>query len=197
MAGRGNNLAKRRDETDLQWRSRLARLKAEERDRSEPLVPHEAQRHGDYQDDTLYSVNDNGQIVRAAVKRNRGGTPICRWIEANKLTSEQLGVINWCQRLWRMAGISQRVTANYGERIGGMGCIELSAANEIEARQDLHRLQGYVPRPYWDVFENVCRHGIPAGHAGSTLGFGERSANDRAHTIVCFVADIVAMKEGL
>ena len=74
---------------------------------------------------------------------------------------------------------------------------ERRTLNLIEAREDLYRIMNYTPRPYWDVFENVCRHDEPAGIAGSRLGFGSRSAQDRAHTIVCFVADVIAMREGM
>lgn len=123
--------------------------------------------------------------------------PVERWERDGRLSDTQLLAIALLRRLWRLAGLSQRVTANYGERIPGQGNAEHRAVNEIEARQDLHRIQDYIPRPYWQIWENVVRHGEPAGVAGSRLGFGGRSADARAHTIVCFVADVICMKERL
>lgn len=123
--------------------------------------------------------------------------PVQRWEGAGKLELHQVAAIELCERLWRLAGIQQPVTANYGERIPGYGNAEVRNAHEIEARKDLHRIQGYFPAKYWNVWENVCRHGEPAGVAGSRLGSSGRPAQERAYTIVCFVADIIAMKERL
>lgn len=123
--------------------------------------------------------------------------PVQRWISAQKLTESQQHAIGYVRRLWDIAGLERPVTANYGIVRQGAGCAERRAAIEIDARQDLHRLQDYVPSQYWSVFELVCRFGEPAGVAGSTMGAGGKAAQARAHTIVCFVADIVAMKERL
>lgn len=121
--------------------------------------------------------------------------PVERWKAAGKLSQPQQVVIEMVQRLWNLAGLQQRVTASYGERMPASASYELSALNEIEAREDLHRIQDYVPAKYWAVFELVCRWGEAAGVAGASLGFGDRSAQDRAHTVVCFVADIIATRE--
>jgi len=123
--------------------------------------------------------------------------PVERWLRDGRLSDSQMTAIGFLRRLWSLAGVSQRVTANYGERLAGGGNAENRAINEIEARQDLHRIQGYIPKPYFDVTENVCRHGMPAGVAGEALGYGSRSGDVRAHQIVCFVSDTVAMMERL
>lgn len=128
---------------------------------------------------------------------NRGGTPIMRWIAAGKLTETQELAIQTCYRLWTLTGLEQRTTAAYGENIASVGHeTERRATLLIEAREDLHRIQNYIPAGYWQVFENVCRFDEPAGVAGSRLG-SSRGAEDRAHTIVCFVADLIAMHERL
>lgn len=189
--------AKQRGETEAQWRSRIVRMKQEARNRDEPLVTPEAERHGMYESGFVTNVDDG---TKAYTSINRGGSPVARWIAADRLTQTQQAVITLCLHLWRLAGIQQRVTANYGERISGSGNIEVRATNEIEAREDLHRIRAYFPGPlagYFDVFENIVRHEMPAGVAGSTLGYGNRSAQDRAHQIVCFVADYVAAREGI
>lgn len=123
--------------------------------------------------------------------------PVQRWIASGKLTEGQQHAIGYVRRLWDIAGMEARLTANYGHVAKGAGCAERRALIEIEAREDLHRVQDYVPMQYWSVFELVCRFGEPAGVAGSSMGAGGKTAQARAHTIVCFVADIVAMKEGL
>lgn len=148
----------------------------------------------------------SGQYRRALVMHAESATgaaayvsrhdPVQRWLEAKRLTDTQEVAIILLRRLWSLAGLEQKVTATYGEKTPP-GNVERRAINEIEARQDLHRIQDYVPKQYWSVFEAVCRWGEPAGVAGSRLGFGDRSAQDRAHQIVCFVADIIAMRERL
>lgn len=188
-------LSKRRDETEAEWLSRRARAKQNERDRSEPIAPVEAQAHGDYRTGFVTHVET---ATKAHTLVNRGGTPVCRWEAAGKLDINQLAVIAMMERLWRLAGLNQRVTANYGERLIGGGNAEHRAANEIEAREDLHRIRNYFPGKlgdYWQVFEDVVRHGGPANDAGASLGYGSRGGEYRAHTIVCFVADVIAAKE--
>lgn len=122
--------------------------------------------------------------------------PVERWKRDGRLSTTQTLAIALVRRLWELAGVKQRVTASYGERIPHSSN-EWAAVNEIEARKDLHRIQDYIPSHYWDIFEQVVRHGEPAGVAGSRLGFGSRSGSERAHIVVCFVADVIAMKERL
>lgn len=123
--------------------------------------------------------------------------PVMRWIALGRLSESQQQAIGYVRRLWEIAGLERPVTANYGAVARGGGCAERRAAIEIDAREDLHRVQDYVPGQYWSVFELVCRFGEPAGVAGSSMGAGGKAAQTRAHTIVCFVADVVAMKERL
>lgn len=188
--------AQRPDETYFQWRSRLLRQRQEQRDKDEPIIPAEALKHGDYQ--TALVLDPSGDTRNAArTLINRGGDPVARWEAKGKLSDNQLVAIAHCQRLWRLAGHASRITANYGERIPGQGSSERACLNEIEARQDLERLSTRFKR-YWDVFENVCRHGHSAGTAGEVSGLIHgRSAMDRAHTIVCMVADMVFDEERL
>jgi hypothetical protein len=179
------------------YQSRLARERQEARDREQPLVTAEAEQHGDYQTDFVTHVETN---TKAHTKINRGGEPVDRWKRDNKLNDVQVRTIDHCIRLWRLASINPKVCATYGERVLSNGNWDSRAVNEIEARDDLHRIMGYFPGPlkaYFDVFEDVCRHGIAAGVAGAALNHGSRSAEVRAHQIVCFVADTISAKEGL
>lgn len=141
--------------------------------------------------------NPEGGNRAALVHINRGGTPLARWMEEGKLSDNQQRAIGLTLYLWDKCGLRQRITANYGERIPGYADADRIASTEIEARSDLHRIQNYIPSKYWDVYENVIRFDEPAGVAGSKLGYGSRSAFDRAHQIVCFVADIIHMNERL
>lgn len=122
--------------------------------------------------------------------------PVERWFADRRLTDTQMAAIGLVRGLWEIAGIRQKVTGTYGERLPACSN-EWLAVREIDARHELHRIQDWFPPPYWEVFENCARFDEPAGVAGSRLGFGTRSARDRAHTVVCFVADFIAMKEGL
>ena len=147
--------------------------------------------------DRVAMPNPEGGNRAAVVHINRGGTPVMRWIEDGRMSPSQERAIMHCLYLWRLCGLEQRTTANYGERIPGYADSEARSSNEIEAREDLHRIRDYFPGHYWSIFENVVRFDEPAGIAGSKLGFGTRSASDRAHQVVCFVADVIAWKERL
>lgn len=186
--------ARQQDETYWQHTSRIARQKAEARDREQPLVTPEAMQHGNYERRFVMNVETG---TKADTVVNRGGDPVSRWEASGRLSDNQVVAIAHMQRIWRLAGLEQRVTANYGERIGGMGNSERNCLNEIEARDDLHRIKGEYPPAYFNVFENVCRFGHAAGAAGEALGYGSRSAETRAHQIVCFIADMIFDRERL
>lgn len=155
-------------------------------------------RNGDYQPARLPDPTGGNRIAAAYV--NRGGTPVTRWEASGKLSDTQVRAIDFCQRLWNITGMTARVTANYGQNCAGEAVeSENQAIRYLDAKNDLKRVEGYFTglRAWWDVFEQVCRHGEPAGVAGSRLGYGERSAEYRAHTTVCFVSDFIAMQERL
>lgn len=152
--------------------------------------------NGQYERASMPAPDGGNRVAQLHI--NRGGTPVARWIATGKLSDTQSLAIQLCYRLWALVGCNQHTTAAYGERVAGLSHHdERRAVNEIEARDDLRRIQGYIPPPFWQCFENVCRFDEPAGSAGSKLGWGSRSSHDRAHTVVCFVADTIAMKEGL
>jgi hypothetical protein len=153
------------------------------------------QANGDYVRSSVPSPSGGNRVAQVYI--NRGGTPVARWHHAGKLDDRQLAVIQWCQRLWSITGQHQRLTAQYGERTMPSHSVELQAIKVLAANEDLDRIKGYFTGldAWWNVFENVCRFDQPAGFAGAALGYGSRSAEDRAHTTVCFVADIIATKE--
>ena len=143
------------------------------------------------------------------VMQNHGASPLTRWKAAMELTDSQLAAIGWCQKRWALVGHEPRTTANYDERTspanddGESGAMIL---RRMDASDDLKRVcggngmsgeyePGYIPRPYWQTFENCIRFDEPAGTAGSRLGRSAPSV--RALTVVRFVADIIASNERL
>jgi hypothetical protein len=126
---------------------------------------------------------------------NQSSTTIMRWTrdKNNPLTDGQQAAILHCQRLWAKLR-APRLVVDMEATGGGDGAA--FNIHQIEALDDLHR----IAKPfgdYWNVFENVCRHDLPAGVAGSHLMTNRRSAETAARTIVAFVADMIAMRENL
>lgn len=144
-----------------------------------------------------FVMDDDGKQARAY--RNCAHDPVERWLKAGRIEGSQKAAIDVVRRLWGILGVTPKVTASYGERIGGSSGGEHMTAIYLDAKDDLHRIQGYFAglHSYWDCFENVCRWNEPAGVAGSDLGYATSSAQLRALTIVQFVADIIATKERL
>lgn len=194
----GRNEWHRRDgETHLQWQSRITRQRQEERDANAPIVPIEAARHGAYIDEFIHH-DESGS--KAQAKRNLKASPLAMWKAQGMLTATQEAAIAYCIRLWEFLPPMPATTAQYGERIpsNDSGQESEQAVNAfLDALADLRRVEGYIPRSYWQVFENCIRFDEPAGVAGSSLGYTGRSGKAKAHVIVCFVADIISMKEGL
>lgn len=107
---------KRVGENDLQWRSRLARLDAHERDMAEPIVTFEAQQHGDYRDSDVMHVET--QTI-AVTKRNRLLSPI--------------------EDMWGRGGMSDEQFASAIEIASAVEAIERSVSvrgASLEARVD-------------------------------------------------------------
>lgn len=187
--------ARQAGENFFAWQSRLARQRQEARDRDAPIVPVEAEAHGDYETGFVTHVETN---TKAHTRVNRATDPVARWKAKGRLTSSQIAGIDHCVHLWALAGIQQRVTANYGERIYGQsGHSETRNLKEIQARKDLHRIMDYIPGPYFDVFENIVRHAMPVGESAAIAGYTGPGAEIRARTVVAFVADLICMKERL
>lgn len=191
-------MAKQRGENTVQWKMRLA-LAGAMQDTAEPRAVTSifTRQHGDYQDRFVMHAET---ATRAKALVNRGGDPVSRWEAAGKMEPHQMLAITKLRGLWELAGIRQRVTANYGEPMHGGSDTEHAAHRQIQARHDLHRIRDYFPAPidsYFAIFENVVRHDWPAGVAGAREGQSEKTAQARALTVVQFVADIIAMKERL
>jgi hypothetical protein len=189
--------SRRNGETALQYASRIAHHEQSARDRTQPTVTPQAEKHGSYVDEFIHH-DETGTKTQA--KRNLKASPLAMWRAQGMLTATQEEAIKLCLRLWEFLPPMPATTAQYGERIPGndAGHESEAAVNAwLDAINDLRRVENYIPRAYWTVFENCLRFDEPAGVAGSSLGYTGRSGKAKAHVIVCFVCDIIAMKENL
>jgi hypothetical protein len=134
--------------------------------------------------------------TKAMAFRNRGGTPLCRWVASNKLDDTQMAVIARCLEIWRLVGTRQSLTAKYGERLDQSSDYDGLSARAAEAEDDLKSFQSHFPgkaKDYFGIFENVIRFNMPAGVAGGDPD--KKIASTRTLTIVRFVCDIIASNE--
>jgi hypothetical protein len=146
-----------------------------------PIVNNFAEQHGDFEKNLRFI-------------RNRGGTALDRWKRDGNISESQEAGILHCQALWSRLK-HPRVVANLNANGGGYN--EGWTLHQVEALDALHQISSAFPHDYWNVFENVCRHDLPAGVAGSRLANTKRSAEAAARMIVCFIADLIAMRERL
>lgn len=151
-------------------------------DAQQPVVNEFAAQHGDY-DRHLRFI------------KNRGGTALDRWVRDGHLSESQQAAIKHCQNLWQRIDCGPRLVSNLDRTI--FGCHGNGHPREIEARDDIHRIKSGFPLPFWDIFENVCRHDEPAGVAGSRLANDSRSASAAARTVVALIAETIYMRERL
>ncbi len=171
--------------------------KKKQRQRSaEPPVNPFAARHGDYR--TAMVVDLTGELggkrqsmVRLLV--NRKTSTVDKWLfEGGPGFEEpQARAVDHCRSLWRMLGGS-RVIANYEGVSSGQGDREgyLAALAQVGA------YQSEFPRYVWDIFENVVRHDMPAGAAGSAMANNTPQAIAHAKACVGFVASKIAEWRG-
>lgn len=160
-----------------------ARLRAYDETASAPLVNAFAAAHGDYQRNMRHVVN-------------RGGTALERWKRDGKLSESQQAAIIHCQRLWDKIGKPSRGLVADFNRVSGEGG-KASGLTDLEAMLEMARIESNIPSKYWACFESVCRFDEPSGLAGSRLAEPDRTAEAVARLTVCFVADIITMRERL
>lgn len=123
---------------------------------------------------------------------NRGGTAVERWIakdRAGLFDEPQQRAIRYTQSLWARAENQLRAVDHTRDVVDQ----QVEGMSQQEALDELCRLKERTPRPYWDVYENVCRFDEEAGVAGSRIASNSRSAVDAAKTTVAFTASLIAM----
>lgn len=147
-----------------------------------PLVNAFAEQHGIYARNLRYV-------------QNNGSTTVKRWETANLMTAGQLAAVAHCIRLWEAAETTRGMVVDL-ERVRG-GESFGDGLKQQEALDDLERIKGYIPRPYYETFENVVRFDEPGGYVGSRMAEQSRGAMKRVLTIVQFTADLISMNERL
>ena len=192
----GKAQQKRVDETDLQFRSRIANARADERARAEPLVTPEAEQHGDYVDHGLGRAGQRAKL-------NRGGSTIDRWKAEWKDSSDPSAIsalagVGLCQRLWHIAegksvgsgtGVKTWVSANGSIRWAGQG--------QQDALNDLHDFKTRLPHRTWKAFEACCREERPAADAGHHLATNDRDRAVKCKENVMLAGSMIAVWRGL
>ena len=158
------------------------------------LVNEWAAAHGKYEDGTVVDLDGalgGKRMSMVKVLLNRGGTAVDRWIandHASIFGESEQRAIRYCQNLWVRAD-------------GGVRAIDPTADivaaplgwSQQEAFTELCKIEKRLPRPYWIVYQNVCRFDEEAGVAGSRLATNSRSAIDAAKTTVAYTASLIAM----
>jgi len=140
--------------------------------------------------DLVGELGEKGKILTVLI--NRGGTAVDRWIANDKrgmFEEGQQRAIRYTQSLWIRADGNLRAVDCARDVVDN----QVEGMSQQEALDELQWLKGRTPRPYWDVYENVCRFDEEAGIAGSRIASNSRSAVDAAKTTVAFTASLIAM----
>ncbi|MGR6328946.1 hypothetical protein ACU5AX_07770 [Sphingomonas sp. XXL09] len=104
---------------------------------------------------------------------NRGGTAVEQWFgrdPAGLFDEPQQRAIRHTQALWSRADCQLRAVDHSRDVVDN----QVEGMSQQEALDELKWLKDRMPRPYWDVFESVCRFDEEAGVAGSRLASNSR-----------------------
>lgn len=166
------------------------------------LVNPEARRHGDYRvvDFKLQEVVEGGKVKAKTVRavRNMASTQVDRWLGRQRLDERQMAAILFYQAAWALWIGEPRVVANYSPAIARNAdqAIELWAGSRMRAREGLRLLDQEVffrePVEHFQVWQNVVIWDLPAGVAGSQIGFCHKPAEAVAQLIVQSLAHKIA-----
>lgn len=185
-------LAKRHDETDLQWRSRLASEKQAQRDKAEPIVSKEAQRHG-YRKATVMHIES---FTRAeSFRKSELPTVIQQWHERGLPGFEQpaMDAMERCIVLWESRPGIGKVCASYKQAIpSGANDYDGALLSAMDDTAEIERYQAMFHPAHWRVYEAVVRFDKPLGQSGMEEGNGPQSTAS-ARAIVGTIANFIAM----
>lgn len=125
--------AQRKDETFLQWQSRLARERQAERDRSTPIVPLEARQHGDYEDAFVYH-DESGTKSSAPVRVAKSSLRLMN--DRGALSDEQY------YSALAIAGVAEMIERNVSVRGASMEArIDCSGSARSQIVESLHAVR--------------------------------------------------------
>lgn len=167
---------------------------------AEPLVNPFAAKHGSYRNATIVDLGNElggGRQKTYRVIRNMNSSVVDRWIAEGGpgFEAPQERAIDHCRALWRRIGSSGTLVANLNW-IGGGHAGRERGLEQAEALAQLAQYQSRIPTPYWAIFENVVRHDMAAGAAGSHMARNSAQAQAHAKNCVGFVASLIAMWRG-
>jgi hypothetical protein len=185
-------LAKRPDETDLQWRSRLAREDQAARDKAEPIVSLAAQGHG-YRKATVMHIET---FTRAeSYRKSELPTSIQEWHRKGLPGFEQpaMDAMERCIVLWESRPGIGKQCASYKQAIpSGANDYDGKLLKAMDDTAEIERYQAMFHPAHWRVFEAVVRFDKPLGQSGMEEGNGPQSTAS-ARAIVGTIANFIAM----
>jgi hypothetical protein len=129
-------------------------------------------------------------------KAHRVSNVLDQWFEqrAPGFDDGARAAIEWCQVRWEAWGVIGRQCANYSPTVGSGGG---DVARDVELRDELDEIRAMFPPDYWAIFEGVCRWGLNAGVAGSSMANNRPQAVAKAQAIVGLIANVIAMERRL
>jgi hypothetical protein len=162
----------------------------------EPPVNRFAAAHGCYRQASVIDLGNElggGRLKTYRVMRNVHPTVVDRWLAEGGpgFGEPQRRAIDHCRALWHRLGSSGKLVANL-DWIGGGRTGRERGLEQSEALGQLAQYENRIPRLYWSVFENVVRHDMAAGAAGSHLARNSAQAQAHAKNCVGFVASLIA-----
>lgn len=160
MAAERDIRDKRPWETHFQWRGRVARLDADERVRSEPIVPIEAQRHGDYRDTDVMHIET--QTI-AVTKRNRFYTPFDDLHHRGVISVEQRDAVDEIQDVAAMvqSAVSVRCASLEArvDNAGGARDVLVERLGRVQLEVAYTRWRQALPVPRQMILDMVLQPG--------------------------------------
>lgn len=185
--------ARQPGETNLEWVMRRARLKADARDKTEPIVPVETQRQGDYRRSTVMHVETNTRAE--TYKLIPLPRVIEQWHEKGLPGFEEpaMDAMRRCIALWEARPLIGSMAAQYKPAIkGGANDYDRHVIRALDDTDELDRYRAMFHPAHWRVFEAVVRYDKDLQDAGMEANAKQSRASARA--IVGLVANVIASR---
>lgn len=186
---------KRVGENDLQWRSRIAKLEQDERDRSEPLVTPFAQSNGRYRQQTVMHVETN---TRVETYRNIELPRIIeQWHAEGRVGFElpAMDAMRRCIALWDSRPLIGSLSAAYSPAIkSGANDYDRHVIRALDDTREIDRYKGLFHPAHWRVFERIVRFNLPIGSAGEEIEANGPQSTASARSIVGLIANAIALQ---
>lgn len=134
---------KRPHETHWAWRSRLIAQAQQERDKAEPLITKQTERHGDYDDEFVMHVETGTQV---RTKRNRGISSLVRMHNSGHLDNAQY------EAALRIARIAENIERAVSVRCASLEArIDCSCAGRDALVEHLARVRDEIAYSRWRI----------------------------------------------